>query len=252
VSVPSRLRSEPHSKLGTFEYRGRLCATAFFRHSATLAVVGLALAGCVSSQRFAFEQAPPTISSNLEVAQMYAPVQDGVFLIPAVDMSRLDLQYYRQVATLPKHVPNVPGTIVIDPDNRFLYLVGEGGGAIRYGIGVGREGFSWSGMATVARKVEWPTWTPPREMVDRDAKAAQFADGMPGGLDNPLGARAMYLFQGKQDTLYRIHGTNEPSSIGGAVSSGCIRLLNLDIVDLYQRVPEGTEVLVLPSLVPSV
>jgi lipoprotein-anchoring transpeptidase ErfK/SrfK len=106
-------------------------------------------------------------------------------------------------------------------------------------------------VATVARKVEWPTWTPPQEMVDRDPEAAPFADGMPGGLDNPLGARAMYLFRGGQDTLYRIHGTNEPSSIGGAVSSGCIRMLNQDIIDLYQRVPKGREVLVLPSSAPS-
>lgn len=206
----------------------------------------------MSSQRFAFEQGPQALASNLDATQMYAPVQDGLFLIPAVDVSRLDPQYYRQVVSLPPHVPDVPGTIVVDPDNRFLYLVGEGGEAIRYGIGVGREGFSWSGMATVARKVEWPTWTPPKEMVYRDPKAAPFADGMPGGLDNPLGARAMYLFQGKHDTLYRIHGTNEPSSIGVAVSSGCIRLLNQDIIDLYLRAPEGTEVVVLPSLVPSV
>ncbi|MCR4283496.1 MAG: L,D-transpeptidase [Bauldia sp.] len=252
MSAPLRLRSEPYPRPEAFKQRGSLSATTLFRHGATLAVIGLALAGCMSSQRFAFEQGPQALASNLDATQMYAPVQDGLFLIPAVDVSRLDPQYYRQVVSLPPHVPDVPGTIVVDPDNRFLYLVGEGGEAIRYGIGVGREGFSWSGMATVARKVEWPTWTPPKEMVYRDPKAAPFADGMPGGLDNPLGARAMYLFQGKHDTLYRIHGTNEPSSIGVAVSSGCIRLLNQDIIDLYLRAPEGTEVVVLPSLVPSV
>jgi lipoprotein-anchoring transpeptidase ErfK/SrfK len=212
-------------------------------------VMGLALAGCMSSERMAFDGAPQTIASHFEVPEMYGQVQDGGFIIPAVDTTRLDPQYFRQTVQLPEDVPNVPGTIVIDPDNRFLYLVGDGGEGIRYGIGVGREGFAWSGKATVKRKVEWPTWTPPKEMVDRDPKAAPFADGMPGGLDNPLGARAMYLFQGKQDTLYRIHGTNEPWSIGTAASSGCIRMLNQDIVDLYQRTPEGTEVLVLESRV---
>jgi lipoprotein-anchoring transpeptidase ErfK/SrfK len=218
---------------------------ALFR-GAIVVVMGLALAGCMSS-RMAFDHQPPTIASNLVSPEMYGQVQDGGFIIPAVDTTRLDPQYFRQTVQLPPDVPNVPGTIVIDPDNRFLYLVGNGGEGIRYGIGVGREGFAWSGKAMVKRKVEWPTWTPPKEMVDRDPKAAPFADGMPGGLDNPLGARAMYLFQGKQDTLYRIHGTNEPWSIGTAASSGCIRMLNQDIVDLYQRTPDGTEVLVLPS-----
>jgi lipoprotein-anchoring transpeptidase ErfK/SrfK len=119
--------------------------------------------------------------------------------------------------------------------------------AMRYGIGVGREGFSWSGDAVIQRKAEWPKWTPPAEMVARDPKAAEWANGLPGGLSNPLGARALYLFQGNRDTLYRIHGTTEPYSIGTNVSSGCIRLINQDIVDLYSRVPVGTRVVVLPA-----
>ena len=142
-----------------------------------------------------------------------------------------------------------PGTIVVDVNAKFLYLTLPGGRAYKYGIGVGRQGFEWSGTAIVRRKAKWPSWIPPKEMVARDPLAAQWADGMPGGPDNPLGARALYLFQGEVDTLYRIHGTSQPQSIGRAVSSGCIRLLNADIVDLYERVPLGTKVVVLPSLV---
>lgn len=137
-----------------------------------------------------------------------------------------------------------PGTIVIDTRQKFLYLVQPGGRALRYGIGVGRQGFSWSGTAVIRRKAKWPTWTPPAAMVERDEFAAQWAGGMPGGPRNPLGARALYLFQGNQDTLYRIHGTFVPSSIGKAVSSGCIRMINADVADLYERVPIGTQVVV--------
>jgi lipoprotein-anchoring transpeptidase ErfK/SrfK len=188
--------------------------------------------------------APPVSAATIN---MYAGGEDNGFMLPAIDTRRIDRRYLRQVVRLPVNVPYEPGTIVVDPNNRFLYLVGEGGSAIRYGIGVGREGFAWSGEAAVRHKQVWPKWTPPREMVERDPKAAPYADGMPGGLENPLGARALYLFQGKVDTLYRIHGTNEPWSIGNAVSSGCIRLLNQDIIDLYNRVPDGTRVIVLPA-----
>jgi lipoprotein-anchoring transpeptidase ErfK/SrfK len=138
-----------------------------------------------------------------------------------------------------------PGTIVVDVHRKYLYLVQPNSKAMRYGIGVGKQGFSWEGEAIVRRKAEWPKWTPPAEMVERDPLAAEWANGMPGGPDNPLGARALYLFQGNVDTLYRIHGTAVPSSIGQAVSSGCIRLLNVDVVDLFERVPIGARVLVL-------
>lgn len=138
-----------------------------------------------------------------------------------------------------------PGTIVIDTRKKFLFLVQPGGRAMRYGIGVGRQGFSWSGTAAIKRKAKWPTWTPPAAMVERDEFAAQWAGGMPGGPKNPLGARALYLYQGNVDTLYRIHGTFVPSSIGKAVSSGCIRMLNADVADLYERVQLGTTVVVL-------
>lgn len=138
-----------------------------------------------------------------------------------------------------------PGTIIIDGNRHFLYLVQPGFKAMRYGIGVGREGFGWAGIVRVGRKAEWPTWTPPPEMVARDPTAAKYAGGMPGGPNNPLGPRAMYLYEGGRDTIYRIHGTTEPWSIGLNISSGCIRLHNDDIVDLYSRVEVGAKVIVL-------
>lgn len=134
-----------------------------------------------------------------------------------------------------------PGTVVINTPERYLYLVLEDGKARRYGIGVGKPGFEWAGEHRVSKKVEWPTWTPPAEMIDRDPKLADFVNGMPGGLWNPLGARALYL----GSTLYRIHGSNEPWTIGQAVSSGCIRMRNEDVVDLYERLPLGTKVIVI-------
>ncbi|GAB5375393.1 MAG: L,D-transpeptidase [Acuticoccus sp.] len=138
-----------------------------------------------------------------------------------------------------------PGTIIIDGNRHFLYLVLPGFKAVRYGIGVGRDGFGWAGIVKVGRKQEWPTWTPPPEMVARDPKAAKYAGGMPGGPENPLGARALYLYEGNRDTIYRIHGTNEPWSIGLDISSGCIRMNNDDVVDLYNRVEIGAKVIVL-------
>ncbi len=140
-----------------------------------------------------------------------------------------------------------PGTIIVDPDHRYLYFVLEDGRAIRYGVGVGRAGFAWTGLAEVGMKRRWPRWLPPAEMVARDDNAAKWASGQPGGPDNPLGARALYLHANGEDTLYRIHGTNQPSSIGKAMSSGCVRMLNQDIAELFPRVPVGTKVIVLPS-----
>jgi lipoprotein-anchoring transpeptidase ErfK/SrfK len=146
-----------------------------------------------------------------------------------------------------------PGTIVVDPSNHFLYLVEEGGRAMRYGVAVGAEGFRWSGVATVHAKQEWPDWYPTTEYVNRqpDIKSGlselQNGLGVVAGPGNPLGARALYLWQGNKDTLYRIHGTNEPWTIGKDVSSGCIRLTNADIIDLYKRTSIGTKVVVLTS-----
>jgi lipoprotein-anchoring transpeptidase ErfK/SrfK len=132
-----------------------------------------------------------------------------------------------------------PGTVIVDTPHTYLYYVLGNGKAIRYGIGVGREGFTWSGTETITRKAEWPDWTPPPEMVARQPYLPRF---MAGGPENPMGARAMYL----GGTIYRIHGTNAPSTIGGQVSSGCIRMVNDDVIDLYSRVNVGTKVIVLP------
>jgi lipoprotein-anchoring transpeptidase ErfK/SrfK len=162
-----------------------------------------------------------------------------------------DPSFARKVVTYP--TPVSPGTIVIDPGSHFLYLVQGGGQAIRYGVGVGGEGFGWSGSATVHSKQEWPDWYPPAEMLQRKPELRehmtqlQSGIGMPGGPENPIGARALYLWQGNKDTLYRIHGTNEPWTIGQNVSSGCIRLTNDDVTDLYNRIPVGTKVLVLAT-----
>jgi lipoprotein-anchoring transpeptidase ErfK/SrfK len=137
--------------------------------------------------------------------------------------------------------PEKPGSIVVDIDQRFLYLVEENGRATRYGVGVGRQGFSWRGVAYVGRKGVWPAWSPTTTMVSLKPDLPRYREA---GLDNPLGARALYLYQGGRDTLFRIHGTNEPWSIGEQVSSGCVRMLNEDVVDLYNRVPNGATVYV--------
>ena len=146
--------------------------------------------------------------------------------------------FVRQVIDYTSHQP--PGTVIIDTRNTFLYLVLNDRQALRYGIGVGREGFTWSGEQTVARKAEWPDWHPPTEMIGRQPYLPRFMAGGPG---NPLGARAMYL----GETEYRIHGTNNPATIGKRVSSGCIRLTNDDVTDLYERVKVGAKVIVLPT-----
>ena len=148
----------------------------------------------------------------------------------------IDPRYLRQEVEYQGH--EAPGTIVIDTPNKFLYLVEDGGKAMRYGVGVGRPGFTWAGVHTVSAKKEWPDWTPPEEMLERQPGLPHF---MAGGPSNPLGARAMYL----GSTLYRIHGSNEPWTIGHNVSSGCIRLRNADVIDLYSRVKVGTKVVVL-------
>ena len=184
-------------------------------------------------------------------ASLYAPVNGEPFAIPAVRMSEVDPAYLRKSVYYPTSEP--AGTIIIDPQNHFLYLIQESGRALRYGVGVGRDGFGWSGVATVHNKQGWPDWYPPREMVQRQPELRrQLGElrgglGMPGGPRNPLGARAMYLWQGNRDTLFRIHGTIEPWTIGKSVSSGCIRMINQDVIDLYERASVGTRVVVLLS-----
>jgi lipoprotein-anchoring transpeptidase ErfK/SrfK len=158
-----------------------------------------------------------------------APDDDGEFAIPA--------RVHRQIVSYGS--TESPGTIIIDTPNTYLYFILGGGKAIRYGIGIGREGFTWSGVKNIERKSEWPDWIPPAEMLQRQPYLPRFMAGGPG---NPLGARAMYL----SGTVYRIHGTNAPETIGKQVSSGCIRMLNEDVTDLYDRTHVGTKVVVLP------
>jgi lipoprotein-anchoring transpeptidase ErfK/SrfK len=166
-------------------------------------------------------------------------------LPPATAPGELDVEAARSPTTArivanPTREP--AGTIVVDTASRHLYYVQADGQAIEYGIGVGREGFAWKGSARIGRKAEWPRWIPPGDMLKR---RPDLPTSMDGGLENPLGARALYLFKGNTDTLFRIHGTNEPDTIGKAVSSGCIRMMNADVMDLYRRVPVGTHVVVM-------
>lgn len=197
-----------------------------------LTLSALAVAGC-SSTRFQTFGSVPAL----------APDEPERFRVPRVNMEIIPHAYHRRRVLYGSK--EEPGTIIVDTDERFLYLVEDGGTAIRYGIGVGRRGFEWKGTAKIRRKAKWPRWVPPAEMVARDPVAARYKNGWDGGPTNPLGARALYLYQGKRDTLYRIHGTNQPRSIGKAMSSGCVRMLNHDVVDLYERVPNGTKVVVL-------
>jgi lipoprotein-anchoring transpeptidase ErfK/SrfK len=162
-------------------------------------------------------------------------IQDQPGYEPGADEEQLDPQYQRQLVFY--RTSEAPGTIIIQTAERYLYLVQGNNRAWRYGIGVGRDGFQWRGLVKISRKQEWPDWRPPPEMIERQPYLPRFMAGGPG---NPLGARAMYL----GSTVYRIHGTNQPQTIGSAVSSGCFRLVNPDVIDLYDRVPVGTKVIV--------
>jgi lipoprotein-anchoring transpeptidase ErfK/SrfK len=153
----------------------------------------------------------------------------------ADDSFQLDPEWQKQMVLY--RTTEAPGTIIISTADRHLYLIQPGGRALRYGIGVGRDGFQWQGLVTITNKKEWPDWTPPPEMIQRQPYLPRFMAGGPG---NPLGARAMYLGA----TVYRIHGTNQPSTIGTKISSGCFRLVNADVADLYDRVPVGTKVII--------
>ncbi|MBN9451989.1 MAG: L,D-transpeptidase [Bosea sp.] len=207
--------------------------------------VALALAvtaGCTTMAQRP-EPAPAPRFSALDI-ERYGEVDGEPFHVPAVSLEDLRPHNLRQLVDY--RTKETPGTIIVDPKHRFLYLVQEGGKALRYGVGVGREGLAWSGSANVATKRAWPNWTPTPDMIRREpGKYAKWAGGMKGGADNPLGARALYLFKDGRDTLYRIHGTNEPETIGEAVSSGCIRMMNQDVIDLYRRVAAGAKVVVL-------
>ncbi|WP_417671782.1 L,D-transpeptidase [Roseibium sp.] len=204
-----------------------------------------ALAGCTNYSRtrpLPEGTTPARQQIHPEYLQMYRAMPEERFPIPAVDLTKIDPAYYRQYVDYYSVEP--AGTIIVDTPSRFLYLTMEGGKAMRYGVGIGRAGFAWGGSARIAYKKEWPTWTPPTEMIAREPELEQYRNGMQPSLDNPLGARALYIFEGNRDTLYRLHGTSEYWSIGKAVSSGCVRLLHQDVIDLYNRVPNGTKIVV--------
>ncbi|WP_342644141.1 L,D-transpeptidase [Rhodoligotrophos ferricapiens] len=207
-----------------------------------VASLPLALGACTTTRSMPVVFQPEPDPSYVE---MYSAIDDEPYPVPAIDVRKIDPQYLRQEVSYGGDEP--PGSIVVDPSRRFLYLVKEGGVALRYGCGVGKAGFDYQGDAVIGRKAKWPRWTPTPTMISLEPERyGPYADGLPGGLDNPLGARALYLYHNGRDTLYRIHGTNEPWSIGHSVSSGCVRLLNQDVIDLYRRVPVGTRVTVLP------
>lgn len=178
---------------------------------------------------------------------MYGEVQGEPHPVPAIDLSQVDERFWRREVAYRGR--ENPGTIVVDPTSRYAYLVMENGRAMRYGVGVGKEeGFNLTGIASIGRKAAWPRWTPTQDMIRREPdRYGPVAGGLPGGPENPLGPRALYLYRGNRDTLYRLHGTTEPWTIGTQVSSGCIRFLNQDIIDLYGRVPVGATAIVLPS-----
>lgn len=176
----------------------------------------------------------------------YGPLPDEPFPIDAVPLSRVDPELRRQEVAYDGDQP--AGTIVVNTPQRRLYHVQGGGRAMRYGIGVGQEGLAFRGHAVVGRKAKWPSWTPTQNMMRREPRYRKYASGVSGGPHNPLGARALYLYRNGRDTMFRIHGTNQPETIGTAVSSGCIRMLNHDVIDLYERVPVGTRVVVIQGV----
>ncbi|MFZ2102814.1 MAG: L,D-transpeptidase [Oricola sp.] len=209
-------------------------------------VTGLALAGCQTvSPRYA-EPAPPAAPQvSPSALAAYRAMPEERFPIPAVDPSKIPPQFQRQL--VPYATAENVGTIIVDTSAFHLHLVQENGMAMRYGVGLGRAGFEWSGRANVAWKQEWPKWTPPDEMIARQPELEPYSaenGGMPPGPMNPLGARALYIFQNGRDTLYRIHGSPEYWSIGNAVSSGCVRLIQQDVIDLYGRVTTGAPIIV--------
>jgi lipoprotein-anchoring transpeptidase ErfK/SrfK len=213
---------------------GRLDRRSFLAGAAA-GLAALGLGGCQSTDSM----------SRAEAAKIYGPLPNEKFAVPAVDVAKIDPKYFRRIVRY--DTKEAPGTIIIDPNNYFVYRIEGDGNATRYGANVPRKGFLWSGDAYVGRKAEWATWTPPKEMIARQPEARKYAGGMPGGLDNPLGARTLYLYQNGAYTLCTIYGTSDPDSIGTNVTSGCTGLLTHDMIDLYARTPVKTKVIILPA-----
>ena len=186
-----------------------------------------------------------TMRPSADYPDIYRALPDERFPIPAADFSQIDPRYLRRVVRY--RTDEEPGTIIIDPGNFYLYHILEDGFATRYGANVGRAGFLWTGEAYIGRKAEWPIWTPTPDQIGRDPWLVEHAGGMAPGLDNPLGSRALYLYQDGVYTLYTIYGTALEWTIGQGVSSGCVGLLNQDVIHLFELIPIGTKVIVLPA-----
>ena len=203
------------------------------------------LAACVPEMGVNMAASPPVQPAIVtDDPTHYAAVPDADFTVPAVPVEKVPPEFLRQTVDYDTDQP--VGTIIIDPGAKHLYLITAPNQAVRYGIAVGRTGFGWSGEADIVGRTTWPKWIPPHEMIDRRPELEKYRDiGQPGGLTNPLGARALYLKTNGVDYGYRIHGTPEWDSIGHNASSGCIRMINQDVMDLYNRVPDGTHVVVL-------
>jgi len=215
---------------------------SFLTGGATL--LAATLAGCATTPPRALSRAAAaTPAVPPEIVTAYAAVEGEPYPVRASHMALVPPQFWRQEVADP--TGEAPGTVVVDTANRFLFHVGEDGLATRYGVGIGRAGFAWSGRAHIAYKREWPRWTPPAEMIAREPELEPYRHGMAPGPDNPLGPRALYIHQGTQDTLYRIHGNPDERTIGQAVSSGCVRLLPQDIIHLHARVRAGSPLLVI-------
>ncbi|GEP09215.1 L,D-transpeptidase [Methylobacterium gnaphalii] len=215
--------------------RAGLVSRRAFLGGSAAGLGALGLAGCAGNDALLLAQARET----------YGPMPNEKFPIPAVDISKVDPKYYRRVVQYESK--EAPGTIIVDPGKFYVYRVEGDGTATRYGANVGRDGFLWHGDAYVGRKSEWATWTPPKEMIKRQPEAAKYARGMPGGLDNPLGARTLHLYQNGAYTLYTIYASSEPDTIGSGITSGCVGLLSQDMIHLYARTPVKTKVVVLPA-----
>lgn len=220
------------------------------RFSARLLAVtalGFTLSACVTDPALT-GAAPAVKTADLPkgaklIDGVYASKSDSQFTVPAVPVEKVPTEFQRQTVAYETDQP--VGTIIINPAAKHLYLVTGKNRAVRYGIAVGKAGFQWSGEALITGRKNWPTWTPPEEMIERKPELAKWEEGQPGGLENPLGARALYLTTNGVDYGYRIHGTPEWASIGKNASSGCIRMINQDVMDLFDRVPDGTKVIVL-------
>ncbi|KKB08364.1 L,D-transpeptidase [Devosia chinhatensis] len=204
----------------------------------------LALAGCTTTgatRTAPSEPVRPAVPP--EILAMYAARPEEDHPVPAADISMMNPIYWRQEVA--NTTGEAEGAVVVDTANYFLYFTMPNGRAMRYGVGLGRAGFEWSGKGHIAYKRKWPVWTPPAEMIERQPELEMYRHGQPPGLLNALGARALYIHQGNRDTLYRVHGTMDVATIGTAVSSGCVRLLFQDIIDLHDRVPNGAPILVI-------